>query len=491
MATRPVSARESAQFQELDPAQQELIYQDLASRDDVGEEPITINFNNGGRRIAGPMFASDASDTPAQGPLSVVAPALAEAATPPAPVGALSAVAGAPRPRAPVDMAAMLRDMVGPQGQDQSSKWLALAAAFGKPTQSGSIGETFGNVAQAMQEHKVQQEKLRAQYLPLIMQKVAAQQQAEERAQAQAEAQQVAIQARQQAAAQQQQFQAQQSQLARQQQLDIANAARESREAMAADRNTLLAALKGQSEGQADATPSPVLGVPLPTVFPWANQSNERDKNKVRAAEGARGSKEIEKDNDAARKEQLLANKASQFLALNAKVDTGGVLDKVAPGRWVKGFDSDYASMEGLAAELIPGMREPGSGSTSDLDLKMFERATFGVGKPKQTNDNIGRAMMARAKQAQDYVEFRNTYLEQNGTLQGADRYWADYTKKNPIFDPAQAAEFGLNAKRQDWRGFFSSPNQQAGTQGSVAQPTGQPDLAALAAAELAKRVKK
>jgi hypothetical protein len=113
------------------------------------------------------------------------------------PVGALSQVAAAPampvaappavgpsegplsqvpqyKDRAPIDMQAMLAQFV-PQ-DDSSQKYLAMAAAFGRPTGFGTLGETMSNVASALQEQKMNQQKLSAQYVPLIMQQVAAQQ---------------------------------------------------------------------------------------------------------------------------------------------------------------------------------------------------------------------------------------------------------------------------------------------------------------------------
>ena len=101
------------------------------------------------------------------------------------PKGALSQLAsgyGAPVESAPIvgalgrtytepDVRALLAQHV-PQ-DDSRDKYLALAAGFGSATKTGSFGESLGNVASALQDQKSQQEKLRAQYLPLIMQQIA------------------------------------------------------------------------------------------------------------------------------------------------------------------------------------------------------------------------------------------------------------------------------------------------------------------------------
>jgi hypothetical protein len=186
----PVGAKESTQFAQLTPDQQELIYSDLAKNGVVDDgTPVSININNGGKTLIGPMFASD---VPA-GPLASV-PDTATA------TGALGAPAPAPAQgalaqttRAPMfDMQEMLKQYM-PQ-DDSQSKWLALAAGLGQGTRTGSFGETLGNVAGAMQAQKEQQAKLRSQYVPLIMQQVAAQQAREEQAAYRQQAQQLQIQ---------------------------------------------------------------------------------------------------------------------------------------------------------------------------------------------------------------------------------------------------------------------------------------------------------
>lgn len=221
----------------------------------------------------------------------------------------------------------------------------------------------------------------------------------------------------------------------------------------------------------------PVLGVPTPTVLPWANQTTPKDANKVKAQEISRGSKEIEKDADAAVKLQSTARDAQRFLELNKKLPTGGLMDRMALTRWAQGMGQEYSEMESITARLAPAMREPGSGSTSDFDGKQFERATVGVDKPKKANENIAKAVVARAQQAQEYAEFRQTYLEQNGTLQGADRYWKEYANANPIFDPAKPGAFELNERRRAWGEHFKSK--------TATKPAAAPAAGGLSQAEL------
>jgi len=117
--------------------------------------------------------------------------------------GALSRVAPMRQQREEVDFEGMLAKYV-PQ-DDSKSRYLALAAALSAPTQSGTFGETMNNVANAMLQQKQQQQKLRAQYAPLVMQQIAAQQTREEQNAYRLEAQMQAQEAQRQALIAQQQ----------------------------------------------------------------------------------------------------------------------------------------------------------------------------------------------------------------------------------------------------------------------------------------------
>ena len=437
MNSPPVSAKESDQFGQLDPAQQELIYADLAQNGVVDDgTPVSINFNTRGKAITGPMFASDEARAPAAaGPLTQNAQAEPGAA----PVGALSAAA--PARRAPVDINALLRSMMPTPGEDASSKWLALAAGLGKPLQTSSFGESLGNVAQAMQDHKSQQEKLRSQYLPLIMQKVAAQQAAEERAQLAAEAQQVSIQARQQAATQQQAAQAQQNEANRQGRSDIAEANRQNQASIAEGRNDLMRTLKS-TQNSADK--------PLPPV---AVKLQNEDLQAIGTFSGI--------DSDLA--------------GLEKQIDSGKL-----------GF-GPINNLKNSALNLVGASTEESRNlATFKAKLENMRNAVLLLNKGVQTEGDAQRAMSEIMSNINDkgLVQQRLAEIRAlNARAVQQKKTNIDVLRSNyghPAFD------------------FSKYDNQPAATNlqgapapGSVAQPTGQPDLAALAAAELAKRGKK
>lgn len=231
----PFSSGLSPQMKMLPQHQQDAIMADYAQSPDASGGVPTLNLLSGGRRIAGPVFEGDdvtASST--VGPLtrSQVQQLLPQDPSPEA-QGALSRVAPAVPANQPPDIAAMLKQYM-PE-DDSRSHYLALAAGFAAPTKTGSFGEQLGNVASMVQQQRAEQDKMRAQYVPLIMQQVAAQQAREEQAKYRLEAQAQAQAAQAQAAQQAQAARADQARLAQQSMNERAAADRVSREGIAAE----------------------------------------------------------------------------------------------------------------------------------------------------------------------------------------------------------------------------------------------------------------
>lgn len=237
------SVETSSQFKLLPKHIQDIITQDMLQNGsaDNGATPFSFAMSKSAEVPAatqGTVFKDDTPNYPGTvGPLTradVSGEAPEASATPP---GALSMTVPMQRQRAEPDFASMLAKYV-PQ-DDSSSKYLAMAAALGQPTGFGSFGEKMSNVANALLEQKQNQEKLRAQYTPLIMQQVAQQQAREEQNAYRMEAARQAQQAQAAAAQQAQQFRAEQNMQTQQAAKERADADRASREAMATNAENL------------------------------------------------------------------------------------------------------------------------------------------------------------------------------------------------------------------------------------------------------------
>jgi hypothetical protein len=189
-----------------------------------------------------------------------------------------------------------------------------------------------------------------------------------------------------------------------------------------------------------------------------------------------KGATDFNADRKTTEKEILKAREtlatASRFEQLLKTQETGGLYGAPIIGGLARGVASvaspEVAEMEAITARLVPAMREPGSGASSDMDMRMFERATIGVDKPTEANRAIASGMRRAAQNMIDYGLFKQAWYQQNGVLLGAAEAWEQYLNQNPIFDP-DSSDPVLNANRVPWRAHFGVGTQSA----SPAAPAG------------------
>jgi hypothetical protein len=155
-----------------------------------------------------------------------------------------------------------------------------------------------------------------------------------------------------------------------------------------------------------------------------------------------------------------------RFEQLMKSQSTGGVYGVPVVGaaaRSIVGaFDPQISEMTAISNKIAPNMRPPGSGATSDYDARMFQSATVGPDKPRETNAAIIRASrMAHEDMIQKLKFFESYASAHSGSLRGAEEYWNQYLNSNPIFDPEKSGKYALNEKRQSWQNFFASKRAQ------------------------------
>lgn len=178
-------------------------------------------------------------------------------------------------------------------------------------------------------------------------------------------------------------------------------------------------------------------------------------RGKIQEKEYLSATKTLDTQEREAQPLQDLASKANRFQELNASNDTGG-FTSLPIIKQLRGLvDPEFQEMESISASIVPKMREPGSGATSDFDAQMFQQATVGVGKRKEANDAIAQALVARAEREKERLAFANRYLMQNKTLRGANEAWSKYVTDVPIFDPTSKTP-KINANRINWEQYFS-----------------------------------
>lgn len=181
--------------------------------------------------------------------------------------------------------------------------------------------------------------------------------------------------------------------------------------------------------------------------------------------------KQIQKMQDAAEPVQGAIDRMKRFEQLNELMKN----KMLGPSPYtdiLPNTSDEMKEMESIAAEITPQMRVAGSGSTSDFDAKMFQKATIGTGKGYEANKNIASAYIASRQNQIDKSQFMEAYLNTNGHLRGAQQSWRDYLNNNPIFDP-KSKKFELNQNRKNWQEYFGkeaegSADNGANEQGSI-----------------------
>jgi hypothetical protein len=210
---------------------------------------------------------------------------------------------------------------------------------------------------------------------------------------------------------------------------------------------------KENPDDEMTAQPPRLLGVPdAPNTL---SSLPAPVRGKIQEKEYLSATKTLDTQEREAQPLEDLAAKARRFQDLNASNDTGG-LTSLPIIKQLRGVvDPEFQEMESISASIVPKMREPGSGATSDFDARMFQQATVGVGKRKEANDAIAQALVARAQREKERLAFANRYLMQNKTLRGANEAWGKYINDVPIFDPNSKTP-KINANRINWEQYFS-----------------------------------
>jgi hypothetical protein len=143
------------------------------------------------------------------------------------------------------------------------------------------------------------------------------------------------------------------------------------------------------------------------------------------------------------------------------KIETGG-MNAVPLISGAKALTNpDVAQFIAAQNELIPTMRPTGSGSTSDKDMAIFAKATFGIDKPKEANRNIIRGRMAAAENERDYNQLKAQWISAGGHPVAFEQEWNNYLDMNPIFSNDDGS---LNKTRVSGRKWFNSQEQYDNT---------------------------
>lgn len=209
-------------------------------------------------------------------------------------------------------------------------------------------------------------------------------------------------------------------------------------------------------------------GIPTKVPNPYRNLRDPKSVDRMTMTLRNNAEKRLEKLRESNAGKSGLIEDLNRFIELNSK----DITSPAYRSELLKGaatlVDSDLREADSIASKIVPTMRVPGSGATSDFDAKMFTNATFGVSTQKEANENIANAMLLQNQRDLEYQDYLEKYFNTHGHLDGAENYWKDYVNKNPIFDP-KSKKPKLNTKIKSYQEFF----KQGTGKEAVAVPVG------------------
>lgn len=159
----------------------------------------------------------------------------------------------------------------------------------------------------------------------------------------------------------------------------------------------------------------------------------------------------IQAQRDKAAKSLDTATQAGRFVSLNKNMGTGGMSSNpIVPLPKFMGQvpswggtlaamtgNPDWQTMKSITSAVAPGLRPPGSGSSSDTDVKFYTQGFPNVENIGPANQKIQQRLQADSNRENARAAYMQKWFSQKGSLLGADQsfngWWA--TQGAPNFD--------------------------------------------------------
>lgn len=121
---------------------------------------------------------------------------------------------------------------------------------------------------------------------------------------------------------------------------------------------------------------------------------------------------------------------------LDNGLETGGFTGYIQKN-WIptSKLSPEMQDFESLVSKLVPQQRPAGSGTTSDRDMAIYEKATIGLDKDTKTNRNILALGKAMAENDKAYEELRSEWASAGGSLSEFDKVWRKYANEQHIYN--------------------------------------------------------
>jgi hypothetical protein len=198
--------------------------------------------------------------------------------------------------------------------------------------------------------------------------------------------------------------------------------------ARSAQDRELMNMLRAQQITAAQTDNAPANAVPgvngtstLDVNAPWSNLTNKQA-GPLRASTLTNAQKQLAEMREATQGDAASMQMMDQFLNLNSRESTGGLIDKFGPESLKFG---DTAAMLALQKKMTPLQRPPGSGATSDFEQKMYALGIPNISNDFSVNQQTRMANAALTEVRSARLKHYEEYLAKYGHLNGVDSSFA------------------------------------------------------------------
>lgn len=118
--------------------------------------------------------------------------------------------------------------------------------------------------------------------------------------------------------------------------------------------------------------------------------------------------------------------------------------------------------LDSIKPDIVKAVRTKGVGAMSDVEMQQYIGAGPSSSNTPEQNAILIEKFKNVASLQRQYADFLDTYREEKGTVQGAEKYWQAYKEANPLFVKDQSGQLVFNSERQNWQEFFTGGGAQS-----------------------------
>lgn len=152
--------------------------------------------------------------------------------------------------------------------------------------------------------------------------------------------------------------------------------------------------------------------------------------DELRGKEYEDGAKRLNALRDALNTHARVLPELNRFGELNRNSRTGGADDLFGISKFNPLTSGPTREMESITARLTPMMRPPGSGATSDYEMRQYRLGTVSIDNPGPTNQKIRENFVQNLDLGRAELAFKEKWLAERGSLTGADEAWLSQIEK-------------------------------------------------------------